>query len=41
MPDFTPTEEQLAIVEAAKTTNDNLIISALAGAAKAEMIRLS
>lgn len=30
----TPTEEQLAIIEAARSTNDNLLISALAGAAK-------
>src|SRR5690606_15559153 len=31
---LTPTEEQLAIIEAATKTEDNLIISALAGAAK-------
>ena len=29
-----PTEEQQAIIDAARTTNDNLIVSALAGAAK-------
>lgn len=31
---FTPTEEQLAIIERASTTNDNILLSALAGAAK-------
>jgi DNA helicase-2/ATP-dependent DNA helicase PcrA len=31
---FTPTPEQLAIVTAAKTTSDNLLIQALAGASK-------
>ena len=31
---ITPTEEQVAIIEAAKRTKDNLLISALAGAAK-------
>lgn len=34
MTKITPTPEQLAIIEAAATTNDNLIINALAGAAK-------
>lgn len=34
MTDFTPTEEQLACIAAAKDTEDNLLISALAGAAK-------
>lgn len=34
MTEFTPTAEQLAIIEAATETDDNLIISALAGAAK-------
>lgn len=31
---FTPTEEQSAIVDAAKSTSANLAINALAGAAK-------
>src|SRR5690606_36910826 len=34
MTTFTPTEEQAACIEAARSTTDNLIISALAGAAK-------
>lgn len=37
---MTPTVEQLAIVTAAKTTKDNLIISALAGAAKTSTLVL-
>lgn len=31
---MTPTPEQLKIIDAAKNSGDNLIISALAGAAK-------
>lgn len=34
MTTFTPTEEQAACIEAARSTSDNLIICALAGAAK-------
>lgn len=37
---MTPTEEQIAIVDAAKDTEDNLIISALAGAAKTSTLVL-
>lgn len=37
---FTPTEEQLAIVEAARSSEDNLLISALAGAAKTSTLVL-
>jgi superfamily I DNA/RNA helicase len=37
---FTPTAEQLAIVEAAVETKDNLLISALAGAAKTSTLLL-
>lgn len=37
---FTPTDEQLAVIEAAKTTKDNLLISALAGAAKTSTLEL-
>lgn len=37
---MTPTTEQLAIIEAAKSTKDNLIISALAGAAKTSTLVL-
>lgn len=37
---FTPTEEQLSIIEAAKETKDNLLISALAGAAKTSTLVL-
>lgn len=37
---MTPTDEQLAIIAAAKTTKDNLIISALAGAAKTSTLVL-
>lgn len=37
---FTPTEEQLAIVAAGKHTNDNLLISARAGAAKTSTLIL-
>lgn len=37
---FTPTEEQAAIVAAARDTSDNLIISALAGAAKTSTLVL-
>jgi superfamily I DNA/RNA helicase len=37
---FTPTDEQLAIVDAARSTKDNLLISALAGAAKTSTLEL-
>lgn len=37
---FKPTEEQQAIVDAAKTTKDNLIVQALAGAAKTSTLVL-
>lgn len=37
---MTPTPEQVAIVEAAKQTNDNLLVSALAGAAKTSTLVL-
>lgn len=37
---FTPTDEQLAIVTAARDTKDNLLISALAGAAKTSTLVL-
>ncbi len=37
---FTPTEEQLAIVQAAVDTADNLLVSALAGAAKTSTLIL-
>ena len=37
---FTPTPEQLAIVEAATSTSENLLISALAGAAKTSTLVL-
>lgn len=37
---MTPTAEQLAIVEAARSTSDNLLISALAGAAKTSSLVL-
>lgn len=37
---FKPTAEQLAIVKAAQNTKDNLIISALAGAAKTSTLEL-
>lgn len=37
---MTPTPEQLLIIEAAKSTQDNLIISALAGAAKTSTLVL-
>lgn len=40
MTEFTPTEEQLAIVDAAKNSNDNLLVSALAGAAKTSTLVL-
>lgn len=40
MPNFTPTPEQLAIVEAATSSSDNLIVSALAGAAKTSTLVL-
>lgn len=40
MTDFTPTPEQQAIVEAATSSQDNLIISALAGAAKTSTLVL-
>jgi superfamily I DNA/RNA helicase len=39
-PSFTPTDEQVAIVEAATQTTDNLLISALAGAAKSSTLEL-
>lgn len=37
---FTPTDEQLAVIEAATKTKDNLMISALAGAAKTKTLEL-
>lgn len=37
---FTPTSEQLTIVEAATQTRDNLLLSALAGAAKTSTLEL-
>ena len=37
---FTPTQEQLDIIAAATDTSDNLIISALAGAAKTSTLEL-
>lgn len=37
---FTPTEEQLAIVERARSTTDNILLSALAGAAKTSTLVL-
>jgi len=37
---FTPTDEQLAIIAAARDTKDNLMISALAGAAKSSTLEL-
>jgi len=37
---FTPTDEQLAIIEAAKSSSDNLLVSALAGAAKTSTLVL-
>jgi DNA helicase-2/ATP-dependent DNA helicase PcrA len=37
---FTPTEEQLAIVECARSTTDNILLSALAGAAKTSTLVL-
>lgn len=37
---FTPTPEQVAIVEAARDTTDNLLVSALAGAAKTSTLVL-
>lgn len=40
MPEFTPTEEQIAIVNAARDSGDNLLISALAGAAKTSTLVL-
>lgn len=36
----TPTEEQLAIIKASKETTDNMIVSALAGAAKTSTLEL-
>lgn len=39
-PTFTPTPEQLAIVEAAKSSEDNLLVRALAGAAKTSTLIL-
>lgn len=40
MPEFQPTEEQTAIVEAARNTSDNLLVNALAGAAKTSTLVL-
>ncbi|MBM61932.1 MAG: hypothetical protein CL484_03150 [Acidobacteria bacterium] len=40
MPNFTPTAEQQAIIDAATSTKDNLLISALAGAAKTSTLEL-
>lgn len=40
METFTPTDEQLAIVNAATETNDNLLVNALAGAAKTSTLIL-
>lgn len=37
---FTPTPEQLAIVEAARETKDNILVSATAGAAKTSTLEL-
>jgi DNA helicase-2/ATP-dependent DNA helicase PcrA len=37
---FSPTSEQLAIIEAARTTSDNLLVQALAGAAKTSTLEL-
>lgn len=37
---FTPTDEQLAIVDAAQNSEDNLLVSALAGAAKTSTLVL-
>lgn len=37
---FTPTAEQLAVVEAARSTSDNLLVTALAGAAKTSTLVL-
>ena len=39
-PSFMPSDEQIAIVEAATSTKDNLLISALAGAAKSTTLEL-
>lgn len=40
MPNFTPTEEQLAIIEAAQSTDENLMVVARAGAAKTSTLVL-
>lgn len=40
MPDFVPTEEQLAIITAVKANSDNLLVKALAGAAKTSTLVL-
>lgn len=40
MTNFTPTAEQAAIIEAARSTSDNLIVKALAGAAKTSTLVL-
>ena len=40
MPNFTPTPEQRAIVEAGVNLPDNLLVSALAGAAKTSTLEL-
>ena len=37
---FVPTQEQLAIVEASTSSSDNLLVSALAGAAKTSTLKL-
>lgn len=40
MPDFTPTEEQLDLIEFVKSSDENLIVQALAGAAKTSSLVL-
>lgn len=40
MPELTPTPEQLAIIDAARSSTDNLLITALAGAAKTSTLVL-
>lgn len=40
MPEWTPTDEQLAVVTAATSSSDNLLVSALAGAAKTSTLIL-
>lgn len=39
-PSFSPTQEQLLIIDAAKSTSENLLINALAGAAKTTTLEL-